>query len=98
MSETMAGTEFQTVTPAAVQSSSQWAGSTALSRSGITSAAPAERAPKTSHTDRSKLKALMAKNRSAGLMPKRSRQSATTLATLRWVTMTPLGSPVVPEV
>ena len=40
----------------------------------------------------------MPKNRSAGPMPKRRLQSATTLATARWVTMTPFGLPVVPEV
>ena len=55
-------------------------------------------APKTSYTDRSKLNALMPKNRSVASIPKRAVQSATTLATLRWLTITPFGLPVVPEV
>ncbi len=94
----MAGTEFHTVTPNRPHRSSQCAGSAARSASGSTSAAPADSAPKMSYTDRSKLNALTARNRSVGPMPNRSLQSATTLATLRWLTMTPLGSPVVPEV
>ena len=44
------------------------------------------------------MNALIAKKRSRAPIPNLVLQSATTLATLRWLTMTPLGSPVVPDV
>lgn len=93
-----AGTEFHTVTPWASSNSAQRSGSRRAQASGRTIVPPAARVPKTSYTERSKPSAERANTRSSGPTPNRSSTSVTVLRAPRWSIITPLGTPVEPEV
>lgn len=93
-----AGTEFHTVTWWSASSRAQRTGSRSSPGPARTSAAPAARVPKMSYTDRSKPSEERANTRSSAWTSNRSLMSAMVLRAPRWSVITPLGSPVEPEV
>ncbi len=93
-----AGTVCQTETPCRRIASAQCAGSPARSAAGSTSAPPTASGPKTSYTERSKLSDDRPMVRSAGPTSNRRSISRTVSATPPCSIITPLGTPVEPEV
>ncbi|OSY49024.1 hypothetical protein BG846_05367 [Streptomyces fradiae ATCC 10745 = DSM 40063] len=69
-----------------------------LSRDGVTSAAPLRRDAALSKTAASKLGEENCRVRESGVIRIRSRRVRASSATPRWLTTTPLGRPVDPEV
>ncbi len=93
-----AGAEFHTVTPRDETSSRHADASRRSSSSGSTTAAPNERAPKMSNTERSKSRADTPRTASPGPMPHRRTTSAMVFHAAAWLTATPFGTPVEPDV
>src|SRR6185369_14338906 len=93
-----AGTEFHTVTPWSCTSRYHAAGSRRAAGSGRTTAPPAPRTPKMSHTDRSKLNDDRPRTRSVGPIWYRALTSTQVFSAARCDTATPFGVPVEPDV
>ena len=93
-----AGAEFHTVTPRDETSSRHADASRRSSSSGSTTAAPNEKAPKMSNTERSKSRADTPRTASPGPMPHRRTTSAMVFHAAAWLTATPFGTPVEPDV
>ena len=73
-------------------------GSSRPSRAAITRRPPHSTADQNSHTDRSKVAAVLSRTASSGVSAKVSRFQSNWLTIAPWLTATPLGTPVDPEV
>ncbi|GAA3773553.1 hypothetical protein GCM10022403_005850 [Streptomyces coacervatus] len=92
------GTTLATCTSADSTSARSSAGSARSAAPATTSRAPADKATATSSTDASKLNEANCSTPTPGPAPKTGRNAAAALARERWLTATPFGRPVDPEV
>src|SRR5262245_15783470 len=98
---TAVGVALNSVTRWVRTTSHNAAGSRAVSRGTTTSRAPRVRAPHISHTEKSKALEWVNVHTSAdpsGPSSRASHAAVNIATTLRWLTITPLGWPVEPEV
>src|SRR5215210_3129612 len=92
------GVWLSTVTPSATRSSQKRSGERLTQYGTTTSRPPKARAPQISQTEKSNAKEWKRVQTSSGPKAKRSADAARRWATLAWVTGTPFGRPVEPEV
>ncbi len=92
------GVWLSTVTRSRAHSSANSSGSQVVSRGTTTSFPPCSRHPNISYMDTSNEQAWNRVHTSSGPRPYPSAVASSRLSTLRWVTRTPLGRPVEPEV
>lgn len=92
------GVWLSTLTRSSMSSLRNRSGARAVSRSTTTTVPPEVSGPQISQTEKSKAIEWNSVHRSAAPYPSAARPSASREARFPWVTVTPLGAPVEPEV